>query len=356
MGAGLTSGDGFEVRSRGGEHGDLPRVVEPAPESRVDALCGWLLGQPEAVQESLQRHGAILFRGFDVQGPGDFERMARAIDDELKNEYLGTSPRDAVTDYVFNASELPDYFPIPQHCEMSFCGNPPRRVFFSCLIEPGAGSGETPLCDFRRVWNEIEPAVRDRFVERGLRHVRNYAGPDAPESADPTQLKPWSDMFMTRDRDGVEARCRAEGFEPEWTADGGLRLVSTQPIYRDHPSTGERVWHNHLTTFHVGTAVAEYERIAKFRPTDRHRGVLGMARKLDEQLRALPPEERGMHSTYADGSEIPEADLEHVRDVVWQNMVIEPWHRGDVVAIDNHSTSHGRLPYEGPRAVAVCWS
>jgi hypothetical protein len=48
--------------------------------------------------------------------------------------------------------------------------------------------------------------------------------------------------------------------------------------------------------------------------------------------------------------------MEHVRDVIWNNMVITPWRRGDVVAIDNHSVAHGRLPYRGPRQVAVCWA
>jgi len=63
-----------------------------------------------------------------------------------------------------------------------------------------------------------------------------------------------------------------------------------------------------------------------------------------------------MHSTYLDGSEIPDEDLEHVRDVVWRHLIVEPWRQGDVVAIDNHSMSHGRLPYEGPRRIAVCWA
>ena len=63
-----------------------------------------------------------------------------------------------------------------------------------------------------------------------------------------------------------------------------------------------------------------------------------------------------MHSTHLDGSEVADEDVEAVRDVVWRHTVIHPWRRGDVVAIDNHSVSHGRLPYEGRRHVAVCWA
>jgi hypothetical protein len=163
-------------------------------------------------------------------------------------------------------------------------------------------------------------------------------------------------MFGTTDRAAVEAKCAEQGFEATWLSDGGLRLISTQPVARDHPRTGERVWHNHVTTFHLGTAVAEYARIAALRPTPRHQGLLAMARGLEKTLRGRPAEEQSMHVTHLDGSEIHDADLEALRDVVWHHTVIDPWRKGDVVAIDNHSVSHGRMPYEGPRHVVVCWA
>ena len=72
--------------------------------------------------------------------------------------------------------------------------------------------------------------------------------------------------------------------------------------------------------------------------------------------RVSDPEALPMHCTYRDGREIPEADLEHVREVIWRNLVAFPWQQGDVVAIDNFSMSHGRLPYRGPRQVVVAWA
>ena len=153
------------------EDRELPLVVRPGGEDEaardVGALCQWLKEEASWVQEQLTGHGAILFRGFAVESAEDFERLARAVDPELKNEYLGTSPRDSLTSHVFNASELPDYFPIPQHCEMTFVAEPPRRVFFCCLDAPAEGSGETPLCDFRKVWRDLDPEVKRRFEERG---------------------------------------------------------------------------------------------------------------------------------------------------------------------------------------------
>lgn len=336
----------------------LPLVVRPRGDRGVAPLAGWLRENAEAIAERLTTHGALLFRGFDVASGEDFERIARAIDPELKNEYLGTSPRDAVTEsgYVFSASELPPFFPIPQHCEMSFTAHPPRRVFF-CALRPNDGvGGETPLCDFRNVWRDLDPAVRERFEQGGLRIVRNYSGPSGGGRFDLWKLKPWHEMFLTTDRAAVDAQCKEQGFEAEWYGQDGLRIVSTQPVHRDHPVTGEAVWHNHVTTFHGSQAAGEYEHIHRLRPGWRTLALLGVARVLTRLQRRKPVEARAMECTYLDGREIPDADLDHVRDVVWKHMVIEPWQRGDVVAIDNHSTSHGRLPYSGPRTVAVCWA
>ena len=238
---------------------------------------------------------------------------------------------------------------------MSFCAEPPDRLFFACLVAPEAGSGETPLCDFRAVWAALPEALRARFVERGLRHVRNYAAPGS--EGDALQLKGWDAMFGTEDRAQVEARCAAEGFAPEWLPDGGLRLVSTQPVFRDHPVTGERAWHqppDHLPPQY--RAPPELRRIAAFRPTERHAGLVRFATALDAELRAKPADEQSMHTTHLDGGEIDEADVEAVRDAVWAHQVVERWQVGDIVAIDNHAVSHGRLPYEGERHIVVCWA
>lgn len=50
----------------------------------------------------------------------------------------------------------------------------------------------------------------------------------------------------------------------------------------------------------------------------------------------------GFHTSFGDGSVIPDKHLEHVRDVVWSNMVFNRWQQGDIVMIDNFRISHGR--------------
>ena len=333
-------------------------LVEPSGDASLDGLVRWA-AQPEARQR-LQEHGALLFRGFAVPDAAAFERVARAVDPELKKDYLGTSPRDALTEFVFTASELPGHYPIPQHCEMSFVRSPPRRLFFACL-RPNVGlGGETPLCDYRRVVADLDPAVRDRWEERGLRIVRNYSGPPEPGAAtvrDPTQLKRWDEMFGTTDRAVVEATCAENGFTAEWREGGLLRLVSLQPATRLHPETGVKTWFNHANVFHRSAPAGEYARIAARMghwPWTGWRAAAAGLTLLGRWTRT--PENAPMHVTFGDVGVIPDADLEAVRTAIWAHMVFPRWQLGDVVAIDNFTVAHGRMPYSGPRSIAVCWA
>lgn len=70
--------------------------------------------------------------------------------------------------YVFSASELPPYFVIPQHIEMSFLPAPPKQLFFCCLEAPTSSGGETCLCDFAKVYQQMDPEIRKKFEEKGV--------------------------------------------------------------------------------------------------------------------------------------------------------------------------------------------
>ena len=60
---------------------------------------------------------------------------------------------------------------------------------------------------------------------------------------------------------------------------------------------------------------------------------------------------------YGDDSPISVADMNEVRRVVHKNMVFSTWQKGDIMCIDNFSTSHGRQPtYDYGRKILVAWS
>lgn len=81
---------------------------------------------------------------------------------------------------------------------------------------------------------------------------------------------------------------------------------------------------------------------------------LKLATKLKKS--GTPPEQQSMNMLFADGTEILEKYIRNIEETIWKNMVIFPWKKNDLLAIDNLGTSHGRLPYEGKRQIMVCWS
>lgn len=320
-----------------------------------EAVLPFIARHSEDIRQGLLDRGAVLFRGFGIDGPALFEQAAKSIDPELKNDYLGTSPRNKITDYVFSASELPPHFPIMQHCEMSFLPHAPRKLFFWCRTAPETG-GETPICDFAAVYDDLDPVIRREFEEKGVTTIRNYSGP-GQKGKSVKQLKPWPDMFLTTDKNRVEAVCREHELEARWLPGDALRLINTRPAVKTHPVNGKKVWYNHTQVFHSAAAGLEYSHIASYQKTWRGYGLNAFLKLNDLWESATQkPGDRAMHVTFGNGEEIPKAYVAHLTDTIWKNLYIDPWQAGDMIVIDNYRTAHGRLPYKGPREVNVCWA
>jgi alpha-ketoglutarate-dependent taurine dioxygenase len=331
----------------------LPLIV--SPRDRTTPTHELVAAHGHTIRGWLDDFGAVLLREFTVGGPEEFERVARAIEPELGDSYLGTSPRERLTRHVFTASELPGHYPIPQHHEMSFLAHPPRTLFFFALSPNEGQGGQTPLADGRAIWRSLDPAVKDRFSRRGLMIVRRYSSPDRRRSVDPWQLKSWDAMFETRDRAEVERRAAAEGLEVSWSRDGSLTLTSHHRATRVDPRTGDVVWFNHSQVFHPSAAAGELARAAD-RLGDVRLAALAVGVRALVATRRLLGHPMPMDVRYDDGSAIPDSDMEKVRAAIWENLVALRWRQDDILVVDNRRVTHGRLPYRGPRTIAVAWA
>lgn len=331
--------------------------VTPEGDTSKDALLTRIASEKNELKQELLKNGAIMFRGYDIRTPEDFEVVALAMEPGLQNNYAGTSPRNSRTKFVHSASELPGHYPIMQHCEMSFLPTAPRYLFFFCYVEPKDG-GETPVCDFRKVYEQMDPRIREEFEKRGVKLIRNYSGPKSKAGSDVYQLKRWDELFKTTDHNQVEEECKKNDLTPTWLEDDRLKLVNTRPAMQRHPDTGEMVWFNHLQVFHREAAAIEYSHIHKRRGDFFSLKYLVALNAITLFKRMFKkPTDEAMHMVFADDdSEIPKAYVEHVEQLIWDNLVATPWKLGDVLMIDNFSTSHGRLPYKGPRDILVAWS
>ena len=337
----------------------LPLIIEPNGSGKTkQELLQWLNANRASLEKKFVQHGAVLFRGFEIDTPKDFEDVAVAFDPKLENAYYGTSPRNMVpgTNYVFTASELPGYYPIAQHCEMSYVKHPPINIFFYCHVEPDYG-GESPICNFRKVYAELNPKIRDEFDTKGIITVRNYSGLENKSRFNLFELKKWNEIFLTTDKAEVEKQCREQEIEFEWLPGDKLRLQHRTPAAIEHPVTKEKVWFNHLQVFHPYGADLEYSYIHN----RQHRAKTFfwknfIAAMVKIKSLTTAPVNQSMNVLFGDGSPVPDSYVEHVQEIIWKNLVILPWKKNDVIAVDNFSTAHGRLPYEGKREILVSWS
>ena len=310
-----------------------PNRAKGTPPTK-EFLLQWIGQHREEIMDIFHEAGALLLRGFEVFEPQDFEDVALALDPHLGCQYLGTSPRAPVTKYTFTASELPRFFPIPQHLEMSFLrNNRPEHLFFFCQREPETG-GETPLTDCSAVWRDLDPALREKFRSKGVTYIRNYCGPQ-DWKWDPWMLKRWPEIFETRDKSVVEELCKMDDIEVEWRKNDALRLRNSCSAFIQHHS-GKEVWCNHSLVFHPSQAAGEYKRIAQHTKKWWH-FFLTFILYLVLVLRKLVQKEesQGMNCLFGDGQTISYSEMEQVREAVWKNSVFFPYQRGDVTMIDN---------------------
>ena len=196
------------------------------------------------------------------------------------------------------------------------------KILFYCE-RPAQQGGETPIADCRKVLTRIGPRIVERFLDKKWMYVRNFG--------DGFGL-PWQSVFQTSDKRVVEEHCRRNGIEAEWKEGDRLRLRTILPAMTRHPVTGEMVWFNHATFFHVSTLE---ERVRE---------------SLTSEFRH---EDLPTNTYYGDGSAIEETVLDQLRAAYNENRVAFSWREGDVLLLDNMLVAHGRNPYVGARKILV---
>jgi len=275
----------------------------------------------EQLAEILFSRGAILLRGFEVDRDSFGAVVDRLSGGRLDYVYRST-PRTGVADRIFTATNYPADREIPLHCEEAYQRNWPMLLAFYCEL-PAQEGGETPLADMRKVTSRIDPAVVQRFRQRGVCYVRNYLdGIDLP----------WTDVFQTESRADVERYCVAHDIQYDWRKDGVLRTAHVCQGTALHPKSAEELWFNQAHLFHVSSLGA------------------GVARDLIEifGLEGLP-----RNAVYGDGGEIAPEDLGMIRAAFDQERVTFRWQKNDILLLDNMQVAHGRLRYSGRRSILV---
>ena len=297
----------------------LPLIISPVAGELE--LQGWAEANLQFIMASLLKHGALLFRGFDVATAAGFERFARTVcGDPMSTN--GEHPRASVSGNIYTPVFYPADKKVLWHNENSFNRSWPLHILF-CCNRPALEGGETPLADSRKIFDSIDPEIKREFIQKQVMYVRNYS--------DGLGLS-WQTVFQTNNRAVVEDHCRNNGFEFEWRSGDRLRTTCVRPAIIDHPKTGAVSWFNQAQHWHLS--------------------CLDQAVR-DSLLAAFDQEDLPRHCFFGDGSEIPDAVMQHILEVYRKLEVAFRWQERDVLLVDNVLTAHARNPFVGPRKLFV---
>jgi hypothetical protein len=270
--------------------------------------------------EQAGQHGAILFRGFPLSTPQDFDTFIAAF--QLPSfpyyESLSNAVRVNWTERVFSANEAPPEVTIFYHHEMAQTPIFTAKLFFFCQ-QPAEEGGATPICRsdvlFERLAERCPQFARD-CEEKGLVYSNVMPAENDPESG---MGRSWQSTLNAKTRDEAEARLRSLGYSWEWLPDGCLRATTPAlPAVRE-VSPGRKTFFNQL--------------IAAFR---------GWKDTRNDPSKAI---------RFGDGQPL-DRDAVAVASEIAEELTFDvPWKKGDAVLVDNFLVMHGRRTFRGARKV-----
>jgi alpha-ketoglutarate-dependent taurine dioxygenase len=298
----------------------FPLAFAHEGDASLDAAAEWIAANRRELCEKAAQHGAVLFRGFPLSSPQDFDRFVAAFD--LPNfpyeESLSNAVRVVKTPRVFTANEAPATARICLHHEMAQTPIFPAKLFFFCE-QPADTGGATPLCRSDVLWDRLK-AARLEFARecesKGLKYSNVMPAQNDPSSG---IGRSWQSTLRADTREGAEERLRALGYTWTWLDDGCLRV--TTPVL---PAV--RKLENGRTAF-FNQLIAAFQ---------------GWKDERNDPAKAI---------TFGDGAPLDRAAVDEATRIGDELSFDLQWRRGDVALVDNYVSMHGRRPFTGTRKV-----
>lgn len=299
----------------------FPLILTPQPEEEKTAKewCKWVESERDNLRKLLEEHGAVLFRGFPIDTPEDFDTFSKAFGFANFPYIGGAAVRKVICGNVFTANESPPESRIPFHHEIGQQPVFPLNLFFYCDVPPAEG-GQTSLVLSNIVYQrmaEREPEYVRKLEEEKVTYTRVL-----PDVDDPTSSigRGWRSTYLTEDKEEAEKRCLANNTNFEWLPDGSMSTTTNPlPALRRDERSGKIMWHNSISGAYFGW------RDSRNSP--------------DKAIR------------FGNGDPMPESAMVTLEDVLDSNCIDFDWKKGDVVVVDNRICLHGRRWFKPPRRI-----
>jgi len=191
-------------------------IIEPLHDNEPAPLGITALNQPARLEEFVARnlqwlttklaeHGAILFRGYEVNDVAAFARFIAATGSRGTPHGFGSTRGLPMMKQIHTPTEDSPHLETPLHNEYADLNTWPRWLAFCCVM-PAAAGGEVLIADLHAVSRSLGPALLDRFERAQVQYVRHFQ----------------------------------EGGDLSWTSQGVIRS----------PLTGERLFFNQAHLFY----------------------------------------------------------------------------------------------------------
>lgn len=299
-------------------------VCRDTEASLADSVS-WANKQKADLLNLANQHGAVLLRGFPINGAVDFDAMVAAL--ELNNFPYEKSLSNAVrinrTERVFSANEAPPEVCIFFHHEMAQTPLYPRWIFFSCEVAAEQG-GATPLCRsdvlFERI-REAHPEFATACEEKGLRYSNVMPDEDDANSG---MGRSWRSTLGVDSRDAAERRLIELEYSWKWQTNSCLQVTSPPLPAVMEASKGRRVFFNQL--------------IAAFS---------GWKDDRNDPSKAIQ---------HGDGAPLNSEAVLSATEMAEDLAFDLQWQVGDIALIDNTIAMHARRSFQGRRKVIASFA
>lgn len=211
------------------EGATIPFVLSPpTPLASPDDAVKFVAENRDAIDEALKDAGAVLFRGFPLSKPEDFDLFVQAWkgwQDLSYEKSMSFAVRHKLSNRICTTNEGKSGGLVFHH-EQAQTPLWPSHVFFCCLLpaQPGDG-GATGIVSSDLVYDELKkrhPNFIDKCETHGVRYTV-YAGPE--QDTTKGAGRSWKSFFHAETKDQCEQKMIAGGWDFEW----GVGPKNSQP-------------------------------------------------------------------------------------------------------------------------------
>jgi alpha-ketoglutarate-dependent taurine dioxygenase len=323
---------------------ELPLVIEPVNEKSFTVLKALLNENSNWFNKQLDTYGAILFRGFEVEGAEQFQKMLELLNVELEPVYhFGSAHRVRITDKVFTSSEAPPNTIIAPHNELNMVPVRPSVLAFFCQIQPDS-YGETPIINTEKLFYSLSPSLQHKisnFPQRFVRYVPNHL---------------LEIVFEELSKEEITKLLQEQGFDFRWEEDGSINFECSHIPLFSHPRTSRlcfclsivdclvsREWYRNLgqrysfgqRLYYNWLPAKLYKRIQQGLTTAAT--VVDGSQKRTSTLNTYFLNEHNQRTT------MTAAEAKELGKAEWKNAAIFQWKQGDILVMDNLQVAHSRL-------------